>query len=77
MVIPKGTSTLCVAESTFCSTSLIFDVDLWRCCVSERAALRYCVDGQDAQDVGGGDRRVRGDAGRALEGRAARGVRVL
>ena len=39
----------------------------WRCGVSGRAARRVWVGRQDAQGVGRGDRRMRGDAGRALE----------
>ena len=43
------------------------------CChISGRAARRFWVGRQDAQGVGRGDRRMRGDAGRALELRALR-----
>ena len=67
------------AASAFCTTFVIwvFVVGQQRCRVSGRVARRFCVGRQDAQGVGHGDWSMRGDAARALEFRAARGVRFL
>ena len=50
----------------------VFVVGQVRCHISGRAARRVWVERQDAQGLGRGDRRMRGDAGRALERRALR-----
>ena len=59
------------APSCFVLLGSVFVVGQWRCRVSGRAA--HCFwGGLRAQGVGRGDRRVRGDAERALEDRALR-----
>ena len=67
----KGTTRALRRPLYFCD-DLAYCVGQRRCRVSGRAARRVCVERQDAQGVGRGDRRMRGDAGRAFRARALR-----
>jgi len=68
----KGTRVPCVAASAVLLWWSGFVVGQWRRHLSGRAARRVWVERQHAQGVGRGDRRMRGDAERALGWRALR-----